>query len=246
MGARVRLLPLTIAVIGISFFSRVAHLAIGPDEGDIIAAPAMAQHADEKPADAGAPLKLTPGEPRQVAEAAGDESHGVPAGKAEVKVQDYNAPPDSYASPLIDADREYSDSELELLQKLSERRAALDAREKEMNTQSALLQATEKKLDAKMAELDKIKGEIENLLKVKDEQEEAKIDGLVKIYETMKPKDAARIFDSLEMEVLLQVVSRMKSKATAPILAAMQADRARAITVLLSERPDRVEFGAAQ
>jgi flagellar motility protein MotE (MotC chaperone) len=52
----------------------------------------------------------------------------------------------------------------------------------------------------------------------------------------MKPKDAARIFEELEMDILLPVVERMKERKTAPILAKMNADKAKAITTELAQR----------
>src|SRR3546814_4430099 len=59
---------------------------------------------------------------------------------------------------------------------------------------------------------------------------EGQMQSLVKIYESMKPKDAARIFEELDMEVLLEVVERMKERKTAPILAEMNPERAKTVT----------------
>ena len=75
-----------------------------------------------------------------------------------------------------------------------------------------LLAATEKRLNSKLAELNGLKKRIQELLKKHDKQQEAKLKSLVKIYETMKPKDAARIFEQLEMPVLLDVVERMRDR----------------------------------
>src|SRR3546814_19626533 len=58
---------------------------------------------------------------------------------------------------------------------------------------------------------------------------------LVKIYESMKPKDAARIFEHLDMEVLLEVVERMKERKTAPILAELDPERASTVTLELAK-----------
>jgi flagellar motility protein MotE (MotC chaperone) len=58
----------------------------------------------------------------------------------------------------------------------------------------------------------------------------------VKIYETMKPKDAARIFEQLDMPVLLGVLERMKEMKSSAILAAMDASKAKAATMALAER----------
>jgi flagellar motility protein MotE (MotC chaperone) len=79
-----------------------------------------------------------------------------------------------------------------------------------------------------------LQAEIEKLLAAYDEQQEKKVTSLVKIYETMKPKEAAKIFEELEMDVLLMVVERINSRRLAPILAAMNPQKAREVTVELS------------
>ncbi len=40
--------------------------------------------------------------------------------------------------------------------------------------------------------------------------------GLVKVYETMKPRDAAAIFNDMDLPVLLQVLDRMKEAKSRP------------------------------
>lgn len=59
---------------------------------------------------------------------------------------------------------------------------------------------------------------------------------LVRIYATMKPKEAARIFDALDMPILLAVMENMKESKSAPILASMSVERARALTEELTNR----------
>ncbi|MCZ6722083.1 MAG: hypothetical protein O7A65_11160 [Proteobacteria bacterium] len=59
---------------------------------------------------------------------------------------------------------------------------------------------------------------------------------LVKIYQNMKPKDAARIFNELDFDVLVEVLERMRETSAAPILARMDSERAKALTLELAER----------
>lgn len=127
-------------------------------------------------------------------------------------------------------------SQIELLQSLSERRKELDARERAIEQREGLLTAAEHRIETKISELKAVKAEIEGLIKKYDEQEEQQISGLVKIYETMKPKDAARIFNELDMDVLLEVFERMKASKTAPVLADMDPVRAKEITTRIAER----------
>ena len=129
-----------------------------------------------------------------------------------------------------------SDQEMELLQQLAERRRVLDQRAAEIDQRWALLSAAEERVQLKIDELADLQFTIENLLIQHDEQEEAQMQSLVKIYENMKPKDAARIFEELDMVVLLEVVDRMKERKVAPVLAKMNPDRAKSITLELAQR----------
>ncbi len=69
-----------------------------------------------------------------------------------------------------------------------------------------------------------------------NEQEQAELQSIVKIYETMKPKDAARILADLEMRILLGIMESMKERKSAPILAAMEPKRAREVTEELARK----------
>jgi flagellar motility protein MotE (MotC chaperone) len=132
--------------------------------------------------------------------------------------------------------RDLSQSEVRLLQALAERRKALDAREYSLNQREALLKAAEQRILDRQAEFVKIREEVKQLLGVLDEQEAKKIKDLVKLYENMKPRDAARILNDLELGVLLSVVQQMNVRRLAPILAAMDPDKARAVTRALAKR----------
>ena len=129
-----------------------------------------------------------------------------------------------------------SDAEVDLLQALAERREEIDRRARRVGEREALLQAAERRIEEKVAELKSLQKRIEALLKQHEEQTEAQYRSLVKIYSNMKPKDAARIFEELDMDVLLPVVERMKERKSAPILAKMNADKAKSITTELAQR----------
>ena len=136
----------------------------------------------------------------------------------------------------MDAELEYSGIQSELFEDLTERRKDLEKKEKALAMKDALLKAAERELDQKYAELEALKSEIEVLLVKQTEEEEARISRLVKIYEGMKAKDAARIFNTLETDVLLSVLSRMSERKSAPVIASMNPDRARSVTILLAEQ----------
>ena len=124
----------------------------------------------------------------------------------------------------------------EVFQRLTERREELDRRSRELDQRDALLTAAQQRIDQKVTELTELRTNIEGLLRQVDEKQTAQLESLVKIYETMKPKDAARIFEALEMPVLLDVVERMREGKSAPVLAAMDPLKAKEVTASLVER----------
>ena len=137
----------------------------------------------------------------------------------------------------------FTRSEIELLQELSRRRKELDGRERAIIQREGLLMAAESRLEVKINELELIKTDIETLITKYNAQEEEKFKGLVLIYEKMKPKDSARIFDQLDIEILLEVFERMKASKSAAILAQMKPARAKEITSRIAERREMPELG---
>lgn len=133
-------------------------------------------------------------------------------------------------------DAEMSPAEMKLLEQLSQRRSQLDARTKEIDTREELIKITEKRVDQKIKEMDKLRLQLQTMVDQLGQSQNAQIENLVKIYETMKPEEAARIFETLEMPVLLGVIQRMKPKSTAPIMAKMAPEKAKELTVALTKQ----------
>ncbi len=136
-----------------------------------------------------------------------------------------------------------SPSEIEILMRLAERRDALERRGRELDAREGLLRAAEIRIERRVAELNELRQVIESRIQVFDQQQEEKVGSLVRIYENMKPKDAARIFEDLEMVTLLEVAERMSERKLAPVMAQMNPERAREVTVelrALRELPQNV------
>ena len=108
----------------------------------------------------------------------------------------------------------FTPAEVEVLQKLSGRRMELEQRSGQMAMREKILQATEKRIDTKIGELKNLEGRIKKLLLQHDKEAEGQIKSLVKVYESMKPKDAARIFEELEMDILLDVTEHVRTAVT--------------------------------
>ncbi|MBW8813201.1 MAG: MotE family protein [Caulobacterales bacterium] len=139
-----------------------------------------------------------------------------------------------------------SPAELQVLQSLGERRGQLDQRESDLNTQLALMAAAEAKLDAKLKALTGLKGEIQGLLTESDAKQAAEIDRLVKVYEGMKPKDAAPRFVLLDDSVRIPIAAKMKDRALSSIVALMPAADAKKLTESLARRYSDAMAAAAK
>jgi len=127
-----------------------------------------------------------------------------------------------------------TDSEKSVLIELRERRRELDEREATLASRESLLIAAEKKVSSRIEELQGLQQRLELMDASHRQQENSAWQGLVKVYETMKPRDAAVIFNDLGMPVLLAVIDRMKEAKAAAILAAMVPDKARDVTTQLA------------
>ena len=125
-------------------------------------------------------------------------------------------------------------SEADLLGRLGERRDSLDTREKELEMRMALVEAAEKRLDERTATLKAIEAKINALVDEKKSAEKQQFTGIVAMYETMKAKEAATIFNQLDMPVLLRVARAMNPRKMAPILARMDPMKAKSLTAGLT------------
>jgi flagellar motility protein MotE (MotC chaperone) len=138
-------------------------------------------------------------------------------------------PSDDGTAPIV------ADGERTVLLELRQRRLELDAREATLAARESLLAAAEQKVATRVTELQVLQKKLEALEATRQQREDVSWLGLVKVYESMKPRDAATIFNDLDMPVLLQVIDRMKEAKAAPVLAAMQPDKARDLTARLAQ-----------
>jgi flagellar motility protein MotE (MotC chaperone) len=102
-----------------------------------------------------------------------------------------------------------------------------------------VLAAAEKRLAQRVEELAALQQRLESTERSMTEREEAGWRQMVRLYEGMRPRDAAAIFDELEMAVLIRIVDRMGERKAAPVVAAMRPERARQVTTELARHRAR-------
>jgi flagellar motility protein MotE (MotC chaperone) len=145
-------------------------------------------------------------------------------------------PPASGGTPVA-TEQPASPAERAILERLAERRAELDARDREMEMRESLLKAAEKRLEARVAELKDLEARVKTALQTKEEGDAARFKNLITMYENMKAKDAAKIFDRLDSKVLIEVSSQLNPRRMSDILAQMSPEAAERLTVELAARP---------
>jgi flagellar motility protein MotE (MotC chaperone) len=162
--------------------------------------------------------------------AAAKDAHGKPVVAApEVAKPAEAAPPVEQAMPV-------SASERAILERLQSRRQELEARAREIDIRESLLKAAEKRIESRVDELKGVEAGIKTATEQKGEADVARFKGIITMYEGMKPKDAAKIFDRLEMAVLFDIASQIAPRKMSDILGLMQPEAAERLTVELARR----------
>lgn len=225
-----KIIPLLVFVAMLSFSVRLVEVTAG---------------VSSLPGTANAEEKTQEEDNAKTAAAEEETDHAEESDEKNLESDEIDTPPDTkeekesedikWRDPT-DEDPGYAAVKMEVFREFSERRRMLDIREKKLTTREAYLQAAERELERKYQELKTLRAEIENLLKKQSKEEQDRIESLIKVYEGMKPKDAARIFDTLDLDVLVSVVSGMSERKLSPILANMNPERARTITIMLAEQ----------
>jgi flagellar motility protein MotE (MotC chaperone) len=123
-----------------------------------------------------------------------------------------------------------------ILGRLQDRRQELDARDRELEMRESLLKAAEKRLEAQVTELKNVETRINTAVSSRDKTEQQRFKDIVTMYENMKAKDAARIFDRLDLKILVEVATQINPRKMSEILALMSAEAAERLTVELANR----------
>ncbi|MEA2877230.1 MAG: hypothetical protein QOF14_2426 [Hyphomicrobiales bacterium] len=148
------------------------------------------------------------------------------------------------AGPAPDAPK-LSAGERAVLESLQQRRQELEARAREIDVRDSLLKAAEKRIEMRLQELKDLEARLNGAATKKDEAEIAKFKSLVGMYETMKAKDAAKIFDRLNLRILVEVVNVMNPRRMSDILGQMSPDVAERLTIEIANRSGAVDKAAA-
>jgi flagellar motility protein MotE (MotC chaperone) len=211
MMVKPRLLPLAIIAMGGLFLVKSENIIRPLLRGDPALAPSV---APARAADIAPPLNVAP------------EATRPPGG-----FQRLGERPDG---GMGDAPNPISQAERALLEQLRARRAELEAREQSIASRELVLGAAQRRLGQLIEELTQLQQRLEAMERTRSEREEAGWRGLVRTYENMRPREAAAIFEELELPVVIQILDRMGERKMAPVIGAMRPEKARVLTAELA------------
>jgi flagellar motility protein MotE (MotC chaperone) len=163
----------------------------------------------------------------------------APAGEKGATPEVSSTPPADVVKPQL------SPGERAVLESLQQRRQELETRAREIDVRDSLLKAAEKRIEQRLQELKELEARLTGAATKKDEEEAAKFKSLVSMYENMKAKDAAKIFDRLNMRVLIGVVNAMNPRRMSDVLGQMSPDVAERLTIEIANRSGAVDKAQA-
>ncbi|WP_372426679.1 MotE family protein [Salinarimonas chemoclinalis] len=134
-------------------------------------------------------------------------------------------------------------SEDMLRQRMAEQRAELERRLRELDMREELVAAAEARLEERVAggpagapAPGGTPGAAAAAPEAEDPANAEAMRRLVSMYEAMRPKDAARVFDRLALEVLVPLAVDMSPRRMAEVMAQMSPEAAERLTIALAMR----------
>lgn len=174
-----------------------------------------------------------------------DITGSVPTPEKRPKVKASDKPPkppkptklEPSADPAVFGDgRIASPGERAVLERLQQRSKELDKRSRDLDMRENLLKAAEKRVEARVNELKKLEKKVQAAAGHRDKNREKHFKGLVAMYAAMQPRNAARIFDGLDLGILVEVATAMNPRNMSAIMAQMTPAAAERLTVELANR----------
>lgn len=243
---RIRLLPLVVSAALVLLGLKVVQFGLGErDAREVVARevvkvdPATGREVDMITTGSSGGGEEKKAEEGHGAPAAAD-GHGVTPSKVDTKV---SGDKPSEAKPVPGQELL---SEIEILQKLAERRKLLEERERQLQMREDLLQASEGRISKRIDELKGLEDQIGTAEKTKEDSKKQELADLVKMYEAMKAKDAARVFDKLDITLLGEIARQMNPKKLGDVVAKMAPEQAEKLTVELANRRPKEQVRPTQ
>ena len=147
---------------------------------------------------------------------------------AEDKIQPAVTAPSVPAVPAVnEASKEKkSGDDADYLFKLAERKKALDLREEDLNKLAAEIEKQKLEIEEKIKKINETRTKISSVLEEKIKADDVKVETLVQMYSNMKPPQVAKVFETLDEDLVIEILSRMKKKVAGDILNLVKPEKA--------------------
>ena len=139
--------------------------------------------------------------------------------------------------PAVDRSGHRADCDPRLLRAIDERNRQLDAWSSDLADRARMLEVIEARAAEQVRALEAQRRALEATLGGVEQAAEAEVARLVKIYESMNPKEAARIFEAMPAEVAAGFMRRMGEGKSALVMGRINAQHAYAITLAIANNP---------
>lgn len=130
--------------------------------------------------------------------------------------------------------KQWTNEEMSFFRRLNERKVELDRREAELAKLEEELQKQRMGIEGKIKQLETMRAEISATLKGRVEQDQEKVAKLIDVYSNMKPVSASRVIETLNEDLAVTILDRMKKKNAAEILNMMSAQKAKKLSEMLT------------
>ena len=124
----------------------------------------------------------------------------------------------------------------QLLAELDARQEELDERAAELETEAERIAEGREALRTQLDEVEAAEAELRELLKMVDKAAEDDLSRLAQVYSAMKPAEASALFEQMPPAFAAGFLGMMAPPASAAIMAALPADSAYAISVMMAGR----------
>lgn len=125
-------------------------------------------------------------------------------------------------------------AEIDHLQKLNDRKKELDAREEELNRMEGELQVQKVELEKRLKDLEEMRTKISTMLDDRVKADDQKVDTLVQMYSNMKAPQAAKVFETMDEDLAVEILGRMKKKNAADIMNLLKPEKAQILSEMFA------------
>ena len=154
-----------------------------------------------------------------------------------------SAPGKQEAVTLPGSDKPRAEMNMEtfrMLEMIQKKNRELQKREEELALREKNLKELEKKVQADLQKIEEALARSEELVGIKRDLIKKNVESLVKMYSNMKADEAAVLLENTDLDIAVQILSKMRSRDAGAVLGKMNTQVAKSITEKIAgKRPGR-------